>query len=221
MLTDKRKSTTDKTTKVRKFSLVVYQRYHQVNRGLSTMIMVAGLLLIAAVILLRFFRPRVFSGDPGLLLLAGAIVFAFGLARYLLTAIFSRLAYVQCTPRNVKIQTPLMPVVFSYKRITGTRPTALRDVFIPEKQKGMRRRMLEEVWGETVIVVDLKGYPMSKRWLRTIMGPLLLTPNGTGFVLLVKDWMGLNRQLADYQEQWRARTSKSVAPAQRGYYRSL
>jgi hypothetical protein len=220
MLTDKPKTATHKT-KANKFPLLIYKRYHQVNRGLSILIMLASLLLIAAVILLRFIRPRALSGDSGLLLGGGAILFVFGLARYLLTAIFSRLAYVQCTPRNVKIQTPLMPVVFSYKRVSGTRPTALRDVFVPDKQKGLRRRMLEEVWGETVIVVDLKGYPMSKSWLRTLMGPLLLTPRGTGFVLLVKDWMGLNRQIADYQEQWRARTSTSVAPAQRGYYRKI
>jgi hypothetical protein len=78
--------------------------------------------------------------------------------------------------------------------------------------------MLEDVWGQTVIVVDLKGYPASKPFLRTMLGPFLLTPKGTGFVFLVQDWMGLSRQLSDYQEQWRARTSKSVPPAQRGFY---
>jgi hypothetical protein len=96
--------------------------------------------------------------------------------------------------------------VFSYGRVASTRPQNVGDVFPPQKQKGSRRAILEGLWGETVIVVDLKGYPqMSKQMLRLLMGPFLLTPRGTGFVFLVKDWMALNRQLATYQEQWRAR----------------
>jgi extradiol dioxygenase family protein len=55
---------------------------------------------------------------------------------------------------------------------------------------------------------------VSKSLLRTVLGPYLLTPKGTGFVFLVKDWMALSRQLADYQEQWRARASTTTA--QRG-----
>jgi len=177
-----------------------------------------GTVLAVSAVLLRVIRPGAVSGDVRLLLWTGVVFAVFGLARFLLTWAISRTAYVQCTPRNVKIQTPFVSVVFSYKRIAGSRPTNLRDVFPPEKQKGARRKMLEQVWGQTVIVVDLKGYPMSKSFLRTMLGPYLLTPQGTGFVFLVQDWMGLSRQLSDYQEQWRARTSKSVPPAQRGFY---
>ena len=204
--------------KAKRFPLLIYQRYHQVQRGLSFGLVILGMVLAVSAVLLRAIRPGAVSGDVWLLFRAGAVFAVFGLARFLLTWAISRTAYVQCTPRNVKIQTPFMSVVFSYKRITGSRPTNLRDVFPPEKQKGARRKMLGEVWGQTVIVVDLKSYPMSKSFLRTMMGPYLLTPQGTGFVFLVQDWMGLSRQLSDYQEQWRARTSKSVPPAQRGFY---
>jgi hypothetical protein len=202
----------------KKFPLLIYHRYHQVQRGMSFGLAALGMVLAVSGVLLRVIRPGAVSGDVWLLFWVGAVITVFGLARFLLTWAISRTAYVQCTPRNVKIQTPFMPVVFSYKRIAGSRPTTLRDVFPAEKQKGARRKMLEEVWGQTVIVVDLKGYPMSKSFLRTMLGPYLLTPRGTGFVFLVQDWMGLSRQLSDYQEQWRARTSKSVPPAQRGFY---
>ena len=201
-----------------RFPLLMYRRYHQVQRGLSLGLIALGSVLAVSAMSLRVIRPGAVSGDVWLLFWAGVILAVFGLARFLLTWAISRTAYVQCTPRNVKIQTPFMPVVFSYKRITNSRPTNLRDVFPPEKQKGARRKMLEEVWGQTVIVIDVKGYPMSKSFLRTMLGPYLLTPKGTGFVFLVQDWMGLSRQLSDYQEQWRARTSKSVPPAQRGFY---
>ncbi len=204
--------------KAQRFPLLIYRRYHQVQRGMSLGLIALGSVLAVSAVSLRIIRPGAVSGDVWLLFWAGVIIAVFGLARFLLTWAISRTAYVQCTPRNVKIQTPFMPLVFSYKRITNSRPTYLRDVFPPEKQKGARRKMLEEVWGQTVIVIDLKGYPMSKSFLRTMLGPYLLTPKGTGFVFLVQDWMGLSRQLSDYQEQWRARTSKSVPPAQRGFY---
>jgi hypothetical protein len=207
-----------KITQTKKFPLLIYHRYHEVHKGLSKLLIMLGFILMISAVLFRLLNPRAISGDVRLLLWAGVVIAVFGLARYVLTFIISRTAYIQCTPRNVKIQTPFLPVVFSYKRIEGTRPTNLREVFSPDKQKGARRTMLESLWGETVIVVDLKGYPMSKPLLRTMMGPLLLTPRGTGFVFLVKDWMGLSRQLADYQEQWRARTTTSVSPAQRSYY---
>ena len=204
--------------KAQRFPLLIYRRYHQVQRGMSLGLIALGSVVAVSAVSLRVIRPGAVSGDVGLLFWAGVIIAVFGLARFLLTWAISRTAYVQCTPRNVKVQTPFMPIVFSYKRITNSRPTNLRDVFPPEKQKGARRKMLEEVWGQTVIVIDLKGYPMSKSFLRTMLGPYLLTPKGTGFVFLVQDWMGLSRQLSDYQEQWRARTSKSVPPAQRGFY---
>ena len=204
--------------KAKKFPLLIYRRYHQVQRGMSLGLIALGIVLAVSAVLLRAIRPGAVSGDVWLLFWIGVVIVAFGLARFLLTWAISRTAYVQCTPRNVKIQTPFVPVVFSYKRITDSHPTNLRDVFPPEKQKGARRKMLEEMWGQTVIVVGLKGYPASKSFLRTMLGPYLLMPKGAGFVFLVEDWMGLSRQLSDYQEQWRARTSKSVPPAQRGFY---
>ena len=201
----------------RRFPLLIYRRYHELHRGLSWLLMALGIALVVTAALMYLIRPRGLGGDPAWLLWPGVVFFFFGLARFMLTWAISRVTYVQCTPRNVKIQTPLVPVEFSYRRLIGTRPTNLSDVFPPRKQKGARRAMLEDLWGETVIVVELKGYPISKKLLRLIMGPYLLTPRGTGFVLLVKDWMALNRQIAVYQEQWRERTSKHVSPIQRVY----
>jgi hypothetical protein len=200
--------------KVTKFPLLIYQRYHQVQRGRSLMWLIAGIVLAMVSALFGLLGPNLVGGDVWLLFWAGMVIAAFGLVRFLFTLVLSRIPYVQCTPRTVKIQTPFMPVVFSYKRIENTRPNNIHDVFPPQKQKGERKKMLETLWGETAVVVDLKGYPVSKSLLRTVLGPYLLTPKGTGFVFLVKDWMALSRQLADYQEQWRTRTS--VSAAQRG-----
>lgn len=202
-------------TKATKFPLLIYQRYHQVQRGRSVMWLFVGIVLAVVAALFGFLGPNLVSGDVWLLFWAGMVIAVFGLIRFLFTLVLSRIPYVQCTPRTVKIQTPFMPVVFSYKRIENTRPNNIHDVFPPQKQKGERKKMLETLWGETAIVVDLKGYPVSKSLLRTMLGPYLLTPKGTGFVFLVKDWMALSRQLADYQEQWRTRTSATAAQRSR------
>ena len=201
-------------TKATKFPLLIYRRYHQVQRGRSVMWLIVGIVLAVLAALFGLLGPNLVSGDVWLLFWAGMVIAVFGLIRFLFTLVLSRIPYVQCTPRTVKIQTPFMPVVFSYKRIENTRPNNIHDVFPPQKQKGERKKMLETLWGETAVVVDLKGYPVSKSLLRTMLGPYLLTPKGTGFVFLVKDWMALSRQLADYQEQWRAR--ESTTAAQRG-----
>lgn len=203
-------------SKPKRFPLLMYRRYHELHRGVSWLLIALGIALVVTAVLMYLIRPRGLGGDPAWLLWPGVVFVTFGLARYMLTWAISRVAYVQCTPRNVKIQTPFMPVVFSYSRVIGTRPTNLSDVFSPKKQKGARRAMLEDLWGETVIVVDLKGYPVSRQLLRLIM-PYLLTPSGAGFVLLVKDWMALNRQIAVYQERWRERTSKRASPVQQRY----
>jgi hypothetical protein len=216
MLTDKPRTARTKTVKTKRFPLLIYQRYHQVNSGLSILLILLGLALVGTAVIIRVVHSPLVSGDTGTVLQLGMIIFVFGVARYLLTWLPSRVACVRCTPAGVKIQTPFMPVVFSYKRIADNKPTSLRDVYHPDTQKGMGRKMLQAVWGETVVVVDLKGYPLSKKWLRMFMGPYLLTPKGTGFVFLVKDWMGLNRQIADYTEKWRA--SRSIPSAQRGFY---
>ncbi len=210
--------TVQKVSKGKKFPLLVYRRYHQVHRGVSLLLIVLGLLVIGIALLVPLDQLRISGEQMTAVFWAGVAITALGLLRFLFTWFVSRMAYVQCTPRNVKIQTPFMPMVFSYKRIVDTRPNAVRDVFPPDKQKGLRHKMLEGLWGETVIVVDLKGYPMSRRMLQIMTGPFLLAPRSTAFVFLVKDWMGLNQQLAQYQEQWRVRTSTSLAPAQRSYY---
>jgi len=202
-------------TKATKFPLLIYQRYHQVQRGRSVMWLFVGIVLAVVAALFGFLGPNLVSGDVWPLFWAGMVIAVFGLIRFLFTLVLSRIPYVQCTPRTVKIQTPFMPVVFSYKRIENTRPNNIHDVFPPQRQKGERKKMLETLWGETAIVVDLKGYPVSKSLLRTMLGPYLLTPKGTGFVFLVKDWMALSRQLADYQEQWRTRTSATAAQRSR------
>ena len=127
-------------------------------------------------------------------LVAGVILVYTYLAR--------RLAWVQCRSDHLHIQTPFYPLVVSYGRIRMVRPNNFSQVFDPRKEKEARLRWLHPYWGKTVLVVELSRYPFSRAWLRLWLSPYLLTPNDSGFVFLVEDWMALSRQLDEYRNAW-------------------
>ena len=139
-----------------------------------------------------------------IILLIGSIAFVL----FLFRLIASQIPYIQCTETNFIIQTPLYPIVFSYKRVQGTRPNALFEIFKKDKVSRREARFLEKYAGQTAIVVDLTSYPMSLRWLKFWMTKLMFTPDGRGLVLWVQDWMTLNRELSDFKDKWRDRNSK-------------
>ncbi|MBL7062696.1 MAG: hypothetical protein ISS49_00625 [Anaerolineae bacterium] len=97
------------------------------------------------------------------------------------------------------------------------RPKTFAQVFDPAQEKAARRSWLHPYWGQTVLVVELVKYPMSKTWLRLWFSPYLLTPNGIGFVFLVEDWMTLSRQLDESRTSWAMRRTerRQRASAQR------
>ena len=116
-----------------------------------------------------------------------------------------RLAWVQCEPNHLRIQTPLYPLVVSYGRIKSVRPNTFAQIFSPSGEKAARRRWLHPYWGKTVMVVELSKYPFSKAWMRLWFSPYLLSPDITGFVFLVEDWMALSRQLDEFRTTWEMR----------------
>jgi len=130
-----------------------------------------------------------------------------------------RLAWVQCQPNHLRIQTPFYPLVVSYGRVKGVRPQPFAQVFSPSEEKTARQRWLLPYWSKTALVVELSKYPFSKAWLRLWFSPYLLNPNGTGFVFLVEDWMVLSRQLDGARTAWEMRRAerRRKASARRPY----
>jgi len=139
-----------------------------------------------------------------IILLVAGIAFVL----FLFRLIASRIPYVQCTEKNFKVQTPLYPIVFSYKRVQATRPNALFEIFKKDKVSGSQARFLEKYSGQTAIVVDMTSLPMSLRWLKFWMTDLMFSSDGRSVVLWVQDWMTLNRELSDFKDKWRDRNMK-------------
>jgi hypothetical protein len=159
------------------------------------------ILTVPASVSLWWFAPRISIIYAPLRILA--LVPAFVSLIILVYAYLARrLAWVQCRPNHLRIQTPFYPLVVSYGRIKGVRPNTFRQVFSPSGEKTARQRWLRPYWGRTALVVELSKYPFSKTWLRLWFSPYLLAPDVTGFVFLVEDWMALSRQLDQFRADW-------------------
>ena len=112
-------------------------------------------------------------------------------------------ANVQCESNRLVIHAPLMIVAVSYARIVLTRPVEFRSIFPPQEEKPARSRIYHMLYGKTVPIVDLKGYPLPKWWLRLWLHPYLLHPKETALVVPVEEWMSFTRTLDSLRTRWR------------------
>ncbi len=165
------------------------------------------ILIVLASVALWWFAPRIsiIHASFRALTLIPAFV---SLIILVFTYLARRLAWVQCRPNHLRIQTPFYPLVVSYGRFKGVRPQPFARVFSPSGEKAARQHWLRPYWGKTTLVVELSKYPVSKAWLRLWFSPYLLSPDITGFVLLVEDWMTLSRQLDEFRNAWEMRRAK-------------
>ena len=181
----------------KRFHLLIYERMWQ-KWGLASLLvaLASGVLWVLAP------RARFIPSSlrPLILVLAlaslGVFVYSF-MAR--------RMAWVQCRPGHLHIQTPIYPLAVSYSRIKVVRPSEFGHIFDPSKEKPGRRNWLRPYWGKTAVVVEISKYPISKSWLRLWFNRYMFSPEVTGFVFLVEDWMTLSRQLDDFRSKWELR----------------
>ncbi len=185
----------------KRFPLLIYA---QIGRRWTWL----GLLLAAASIVLWLLSPRLLGPTPMRHLalfpvLAGGVIFLYGLAA-------RKMAYVQCFPTKIRIQTPVYPLIISYRRVASTRPTQLNHIFDPTREKAARRTWPIRYWAKTAVILELNGFPVSERWLRLWFNRYLFWPGGTGFVLLVEDWLSLSQQLDSFQAAYQARRASAT-----------
>lgn len=139
--------------------------------------------------------------------LAGAIVSG---AVFLFILVAPRLAFVQCRPTHLRIQTPLFGLAVSYSRIKSIRPVDFAQMYSPRRLGWSRRRFLEPFFGTTAVGVDLFGFPVDERALRFFISEFVFSTDHGGFLFLVKDWMEFSRELEGHRDAWRAQ--KTAGP---------
>jgi hypothetical protein len=178
----------------KRFPLLIYERMWK-KWGLPSLLvaLASGVLWLLA--------PRVYFLPSSLrtLILVPALA-SFAIFAYAFMA--RRMAWVQCRPGHLHIQTPIYPLAVSYGRIKAVRPSELGHIFDPSKEKPGRRDWLRPYWGKTAMVVEISKFPVKKEWLRLWFNRYMFSPGVTGFVFLVDDWMTLSRQLDDSRSNW-------------------
>ena len=136
----------------------------------------------------------IFSTDT--LLLAGAIV-AFMLALFFFLARFR--AYVQPYPKYVKMVTPFLRMNISYRRMRSVRPDLVAHIFPKSETSRSQQRSLEPFYGKTAIVMELKGYPLDQTLLKIFLPSVMFSPQFTGLVLIIPDWMQLSTEIESFR----------------------
>ena len=187
--------------KGKKHPLLIYDRIHRQRRlvFLVAALIFAGLYALPYLVDAETAKALWPPAYDNLFLAASVIAFF----SFVFKLIAPKLAYVQCTERNVRIQTPFFPLFISYRRIHTTRPNQWGRVFPPEKRTRSQRRLIEPIAGGEVIILDLKGWPAPLGWLKLWIPSVMFSPDGTGLVLWVQDWMALNRELSDFKDRRR------------------
>lgn len=131
------------------------------------------------------------------LLVGGGAAMVF----FLYALVGPRLSYVQCRPTHFLLSTPFFRLAISYDRIYTARPVPFEPTNVKWTQAGLAHPFV----GMTMLALDLNSYPVSLRWLRLLLNPLLLPNNFLGLQLLVPDWMALSRDIEVRRSQWKTR----------------
>jgi len=179
-------------TSDRHHTLLIYSRLFSQRRvpALLITIMFLGLALLA---------PGPLSDD--LVRAALATGAATGLLLFIYSLIGPRLSYVQCRPTHLRVSTPLFRLAISYSRIYTARPVPFEPAHVSWGQESLVRPFI----GMTMLALDLTGYPVSLRWLRLLLHPLMLPDKFMGLQFLVADWMALSRDIEVHRSQWQGR----------------
>jgi len=182
-----------KKKRAKRFPLLIYQRW-------SKMLYLPSL-LIAVVSGISWWVTRQVESlqrHAWALLIIGAI----GLVIFLYALLVRYTAYVQCTPKFIKIRTPLMSIVVSYARILQVHPDEFYEQFPTNELSHSHRRLVEPFLWNKALVLELKEFPMKETMLRLWLHQLMFATDAKGLVLVVEDWKTLSRQIGVFFDRW-------------------
>jgi len=137
--------------------------------------------------------------SPETLILLGAVV---SIALSLFAFVARKMAYVRAHDKYLYLATPFLRLKISYRRIRSARPMLIQQIFPEEKSKWSQRKFLEPFYGKTALVVEMKSFPVNRKMLKMFLPAQIFSPQFTGLVILVPDWMRLSTELDSYRGSW-------------------
>jgi hypothetical protein len=149
---------------------------------------------------LSLLKPTTILGIQSDIWLFVLALAAFALSAFAFLARF--MAYTQARDSYLSIVTPFLRLRIAYKRIRSVRPTLIQQLFPVEKISWAQRSYIEPFYGKTVLVIEMRGYPISPALLRLFLPSAMFAPTTTGLVLLVADWMKLSTEIDSLRGAW-------------------
>ena len=151
---------------------------------------------VLCAVLLVVDQPRAdpYRGGLGVVLAGSGLIL-------ILSFIFRLRAYAQCRPQVLRIQLPFRHLEIPYRAIRTSRPTELYYLFPPRQVRWTQRHFLTGLFGRTVVVVEMERLPWPRAGRRLWLSPFMLSPEGEGLILPVRDWMAFQRELDEFKSR--------------------
>lgn len=181
---------------MKKHRLLVYDR---LSRRLRGKLFWLGLVLLALA-LYDLLGPAPILGDYWYLVWAAVVVVALFWLYY--RFLMSR-AYIQARPKFLRLQGPLYGINLSYNRIYSITSSHIGQHYPLDVLKGFERGIVEPIYSQACVFIELKSYPPAFRWRRFLFPRLIFGTNRPGLLCAVEDWVALSRDAEDARGKWR------------------
>lgn len=182
--------------------LMIYTQL--VNRWWPTILGIGVILL--AVALSLYYLPGLLPGRVtarvpmfSLWWMGGGGVYALLLALFFI--VVRKSAYVQPCENHLRLATPFLRLKISYRRIRQSSSAEMGRLYPPEYLK-KKLAILRPLVKYTLIVLDLKGLPISRGALKLFLSPLFLPDLTPRLALLVPDWINFSNEFESFRDSW-------------------
>jgi hypothetical protein len=188
----------------KRFRLLLYDRVLGRVRILSLILAILSLGLWYGITSQWLNWPPIDKAN--ILLSAGAFFTGF----FIFTWLSPFLAYVQVFENHLHLQTPIYRINIPYQHIHNTRPVEVQKLFPSSNLSSSQRDFLRPFYGRTALAVDLQGLPPPSFIFRMFFHRFTFSPDTSGLVLLVEDWLRLSHQLSTRLDAWRMAHSSHI-----------
>jgi hypothetical protein len=113
----------------------------------------------------------------------------------LLAFLLRNRGFIQARDRFVRLQGVFFRIRIPYSIIENVRMAVFRDVYRGVKLPWATRRFFKKYYRETVATLILDKYPLPLFLMRILLPGYVFLPRGTGFLVLIKDYVGFNTEV--------------------------
>jgi hypothetical protein len=165
-----------------------------------------GLFLVAlsaGLIFLPVFLPQYhFSTVPETFLWIGAAAGVLSIFLAILLLVIRKSAYIRPLSTHLHLATPLLKMNISYKRIRQASSVEMQRLFPPERYKGWKRKFLQPLAGQTVVLLVMNGWPLSPGVMKMFLSPFFFPDKTSSLALWVPRWMDFSTELESFRGAW-------------------